>query len=108
MKPPTAVTIGSHQYTIEWPDNVTDEADNWLYGQTRARYALIRVSHDAAPSQRRDTLLHELIHAALSDAPHGLDSEQEERVIRALTPGLLGIIRDNRALIRYLQEGAAA
>ena len=58
----------------------------------------------------RDTLLHETLHAliaqtGLSESPGPLHGESEEQVVRALTPLLLHVMRENPRLVQFLVEG---
>ena len=60
--------------------------------------------------QVQDTLLHETLHAlihqtALAETGGPLHGEAEEQVVRALTPLLLHLMRENPALIQFLVEG---
>lgn len=57
----------------------------------------------------RDTLLHETLHAiiaqtGLSESPGPLHGDAEEQVVRALTPLLLHVLRENKNLIQFLVE----
>lgn len=57
----------------------------------------------------RDTLLHETLHAiiaqtGLSETPGPLHGDAEEQVVRALTPLLLHVLRENKNLIQFLVE----
>lgn len=59
--------------------------------------------------QVRDTLLHETLHAiiaqtGLSETPGPLHGDAEEQVVRALTPLLLHVLRENKNLIQFLIE----
>lgn len=55
---------------------------------------------------KREKLLHEVLHAAFFAAggfPGG-DDEQEEAVVRTLSPLLIEVLRDNPALVAYLRR----
>jgi hypothetical protein len=57
----------------------------------------------------RDTLLHEALHAViaqtgLSESGAPLHGDSEEQVVRALTPMLLHLLRENPKLIQFLVE----
>jgi hypothetical protein len=59
--------------------------------------------------QLRDTLLHEILHAiiaqtGLAETSGPLHGDAEEQTVRALTPLLLHVLRENRALINFLIE----
>lgn len=67
----------------------------------------IEVTLGFSPLYTKETLLHEVLHAAweraFPNAPLSWDA-QEEKFIRAISPVLLGILRDNPTLVRYLTE----
>lgn len=61
-----------------------------------------------APSYLRDSVLHECLHSAYQQTPL-LDvseegNEREEKVVQAITPRLLDLLRDNPNLVRFLLE----
>jgi hypothetical protein len=57
----------------------------------------IQLKSSMSKSAERNTLLHEVLHAILQE--YELDSEE---LVRAVTPALLGLLRDNPALVDYL------
>ena len=83
------VRIGGQRWTIERVDEVDGKAE----GECLRMSNTIRVqktTHD----HERDTLLHELIHAALAvtGVTHDLDDKEEERLVRAIAPVLNDIL----------------
>lgn len=75
------------------------------FGETRIREAEILIWTGCPLGQQQDTLVHELLHACLSNVPHGLDDDGEESIVSALAPWLLAALRDNPALVAYLTGG---
>lgn len=77
-------------------------------GVTRTAKHRIHLSPAQDASSRRDTLLHECLHAIFYES--GLASvlavsdDDEERFIRLLTPWLLALLRDNPRLVIFLLE----
>lgn len=107
MNPPRGVLLGPHHYTIR-TDAETREllrAEGKL-GDTHPDRHLIRIDLDGRPHTAvADTLLHEVLHAIWNQTP--LDATEkleyhEEVIIQALTPWLLGALRDNPDLVTYL------
>lgn len=102
MLPPKAIRIGPHVYTFE---NLTEDG---LLGRTQHTKQVIQIKSDQGVTSKRDTVLHEVIHAICDIAGMGyligVDDEGEERIIRLLTPWLLGLLRDNPRLVAYLLE----
>ena len=111
MKPPARVVVGDHTYRVVVDTRRCEQADV-TYGATFPSRTEIVVSPAQASSQLRDTVLHELLHAICDDvglsdyrdAPKDsvLSQEVEERVVRALTPAVLALLRRNPRLVTYL------
>lgn len=61
-----------------------------------------------APGQARldelDTVLHELFHSILRSQGRPYDEAPEELYVGALATGLVGALRDNPTLLRYITE----
>jgi hypothetical protein len=98
---PRRVRIGPHWWRIE---RGSIPGDPNAYGLTLERALRILIAGDCHRSQDRETLLHELLHAAWTntalDQDH--DAEAQERIVASLAPWLLGTLRDNPALVGYL------
>ena len=78
-------------------------------GRTQGDLTLIQVrTIGQSPAGFRDTVLHEMLHAVFASAAmtftFGISDEDEERMVRSLTPWLLGFIRDNPKVVAFLQE----
>lgn len=99
MKGPDKIKIGPHTFTVTYSPAVE------LCGNTQVEHLAIGINTAQAPSQIRDTLLHELVHALL--APTKLDDDVEEQVCMALGPGLLALFVDNPDLHPYLVKESA-
>jgi hypothetical protein len=98
IKRPVSIQVGAHPYRIRW------RPMDGLYGQTSPSACVIEVDPSNAPSQVRDTLLHEALHAVVADTRTRLDRDDEEQLVRVLTPGLLALIRNNPHLVAFLLE----
>lgn len=101
MKPPSRIKLGGQDWSV---DVVKLDPDLCLYGRTRARQASIELDMEQAPTQLRDTLLHEVIHAGLTNVGLSLSTDDEERIVRGITPWLLAALRDNSRLVEFLTE----
>src|SRR5262249_40930653 len=74
--------------------NLADERE--AYGATIHKDRVICLDVNSSPSHMRQVLTHEVLHALLGmNDVHGLDGEQEEQVVRALTVGLHYVLRNN-------------
>lgn len=98
---PKRVKVGLHLYRLRSVKNITDSS-GWLYGRTDRKKTLIEVDPTVSPSQLRDTILHEILHAIIGDQPIALAEDQEELVIRGITPVLLAVLRENPELVAFL------
>lgn len=93
-----AVHVGGQRFRVHLvpPDHPALEGEN--YGSTDHAKSEIFVERRLSQSATEDTLLHELLHAAMdvSGATHVLndDRDVEEAVVRALTPVLHRLLLD--------------
>lgn len=105
MKPPKVVYVGPYDYTVRF----TKSLGASLYGETDNTNSELLVHPKQSPSNLRDTLLHEALHAIfhVSGASKALswDMATEEQLIRLLNPWLVQLVQDNPELIAYLIEG---
>lgn len=108
MKTPKRVKVGPHVYRIESGGVTADALDQAeAAGMTHVMRSLIRIDTSSSATQAADTLLHEALHAVWSMVGFRSDSilaDKEEEMISRLTPALLGLIRDNPKLVRYMVE----
>ena len=99
---PGKVTIGPYTYAVLCQPII----DNRGY-HNRTQQQIV-IDADGGPDARRDTLIHELLHAILSNAGTDQDSDEQrkatEAFIERVSSGWLGVIRDNPDLIAYLTE----
>lgn len=85
------VSIGPHTLTIQSdPATSLELASEGKDGDSDLRHLRIRVRHDLPESLWRETLLHEVVHMclALTHLAQRLSDEDEEDLVRALTPYL--------------------
>lgn len=101
MTPPQLLAIGNHTYTVAL--GKVRRGGRAHFGMTKAAKTAIWIDDTAAPSQVRDTYLHEVLHAVIADTPVR-DAENEEVMVRAITPGLLAVLRSNPDLVKFLLE----
>lgn len=100
---PEKLKLGNHDYTIEWGYIPFD--CEFLYGRTNPRLTLMEINDGVAKSQQRDTLLHEILHAVITETHLTFDGNAEEEIIRVVTPLLLGVLRENPGVVKWLSEG---
>lgn len=74
------------------------------YGAYDPSQQLIHLEKTLAPELLAETLLHESLHGcwAQTSLTKRYEEEQEEEIIRALSPRLLALLRDNPLLVAYM------
>ena len=88
-----ALDVLGKRYRLEWIDRT--EGD---YGECYVDQCKIEVALYQCLDQRRDTLLHEAMHAV----DHEMNTGLRETQIRRLATGMLALFRQNPALVAYL------
>lgn len=111
---PGEAHVGNHLYTILWASG--DEWDAARHPEAAAAVTegdlntiTVRLKQGMAESVYQELLLHELTHAGwnatmLTHAPLDAIEDVEEFIVAAQTPVLLGILRDNPHIVKYLQS----
>lgn len=92
-----------YDYSITFDPVVRVEGEE-CYGATNHDDQRISILEGMPHDRERDTVLHECIHQILSNANAGLDPEVEEKVCTLLGTALVGHMRDNVTLWRYLLQ----
>lgn len=96
-----SVKVGPHSYAIRTDRRASDD-----YGETFLDRCEIVVSSKQGPSQRRETVLHEILHACSSLT--GLRVEMgegwDESMCTRMAPVLLDVLRRNPRLVEFLTE----
>ena len=82
-----------------------EEKTAGLYGRCDYKKQAIVLDPGMAPGQYRATLLHEVLHAVFHTSGGRFDNEEE--IVGEIEFPLLGVLRDNPALVAYLTGGAA-
>lgn len=114
---PAKLVIAGHEYEVRWIDDpksgLARHGSPDGVGHTDSDIGLIAVrAQESSPTQQRDTLLHEVIHAVLQlvyldgASDHFKSKDASERVISALATHLLDTLRRNPELAPYLMEQA--
>lgn len=94
------LTIGHMDYSVLTMADSDDERAN-AFGWCSSEDRKIRIDADQPPLRQLETLLHEVLHAALFE--YGLrHMPEEERIVLALGGALAGIIRNNKNFLPVL------
>jgi hypothetical protein len=107
-RPPAAVVVGPVTFSVCCDEDTLMRMEHAtgssLFGATDVGSQSIVLNINVGPDVLAETLLHEVLHACLSVAgiSHELDDDAEERIVRALSPVLLQVVRSNPSTIRFL------
>lgn len=85
-----------------WRVIVEDLTEQEAVGLSDDTTATITLHPGQDPWVERDTLLHELMHSVLRSQGRPYDEAAEELYVGALATGLLGALRANPSVARYL------
>lgn len=102
MKPPKRITIVGHDYEVlSVPDGGVDDHGVGEAGYFDSAKCEIGVNKELAEASRRDTVMHEVLHAL---AHHCAIYKLDEKIVAALSPALLDTLRRNPRLAAYLLD----
>ena len=111
---PEYVDIGPHRFSVSYAqadmDRIRVEHESSCVGRMLRDLTRIVIDPAMSVSQQRGTLIHELLHAIVSN--HGgwfstkAEPMSEERAILLLEGGLLDLLRRNPRLIAWLTSEA--
>lgn len=94
-KIPTSIKVGCFIYKVQV------NADLESIGETNTDRLLIEINPNFPLQILRETLLHECLHAILNDT-FVVESKDEEKIVRVVSPGIMQIIMDNPELKAFL------
>ena len=106
-KPPRKIKVGYLTFTCaELPEHDCEVETGSEYGECDAASLQIIVNRELNSQVKRETVLHEVLHAAIYAATSAqqMTTEQEEKLVWPLSPILLQVLRDNPHLVRFLLE----
>jgi hypothetical protein len=107
-RPPPAVKVGNYSFEVRVVSG--PEMDRrGVAAVFDGPHGVIDLRTDHGDTNAQDSLLHEVLHATVYahglGKPLGLDHDGEENLVCLLAPALLGVLRGNPALVRYLTAG---
>ena len=108
---PNKVKVGYKDIKIKYvrPDYKKWEMTD-CFGEYDYRQNVISIQHDLCGQERANTIIHEIMHAAVSVS--GLNQEKaalekdehEEAVVNQLTNVMMGVFRDNDWIVEMLKN----
>jgi hypothetical protein len=93
---PDSVKVGALTYDIVQDPRLKEEGD---FARIRLTELVIQVATPMHQDVARVHIIHEVIHAMLHDSGFAAE-DHEERIINALSHGLVQLVRDNPELIK--------
>lgn len=108
MKPPKSIKVGAINYSVVCSEaeinKASVEAKSGSWGRHDPGKQLILLDPNLKGDFMAEVLLHELVHVSLYHAgtDEDLSAEQLERVCNSVSSSLLGALRDNPELVRFL------
>lgn len=103
MKRPVDFVLGHVDWRIQWDeDEVNRHAPDAGGFCEEAEQRIVLLPMPKAPAVEREQLLHELLHACAFDSNFTLPYEQEEHMVRVVTPRLLHLLRANPHIVAFL------
>lgn len=113
-KLPSSVRIGAHVYRVTddpeaWKAHEYEQKRSGLCGSSDHKICNIWINPELGPSQKKDTLLHECLHAmyyaaGMEQSVKGLHEDMEEVFIVTLTPWIHSLLQQNPDLVSYVTE----
>lgn len=70
--------------------------DKTLMGLVQYDHNVIFIREDLPVDRKYETLLHEVFHVIYKDAALGLDPDEEERVVTAMSAGCYNFLKENK------------
>ena len=105
---PVWVKVGGREYNIHSdPDTSALTSDDGSRGVTFHERQRIHIDSTLGADVFRETLIHECIHAAwdvVGLTKAGDVAQHEEQIIKALSPTITALIRENPQLVRFITE----
>lgn len=103
MARPIKVRVFGRNYCVEYLPT-TSMTDHTLLGLCDNIEQTISVKEGLTNIEEADTILHEVMHAIFFTMKIDLDEDIEEKVISALSTGLIGVLQDNKEFAKWLIE----
>lgn len=93
---PSKVTIASRRWQVRYSENLLDTRG--LLGHSDLVRHIITVDSSQSFDGIRETLLHEILHCMISQTTLAIElgDEEEERIVRCLTPLIWDYLRNNQ------------
>ena len=95
--------IGGQNYKINFVDEMKVEGGS-IMGVHNCRDCTISIDKELTQSRKKETLIHEILHAIVYQWGIELDDKEEEKICNTLANGLTTVYVDNPWLLPYIQK----
>jgi hypothetical protein len=105
VRPPKKIKVGPFTVQTRLEPELQAMTDS-LVGLWQDKLLTVLLDAGMTDELEKETLLHELLHAVwdCTGLSKRIDDDQEEEVIRCLSPLVFGMLRANPDLVEYLTE----
>lgn len=107
-KMPKQIKVGPVVYQVKHSRKAMNAAElqqkDYLLGLSEEQGRLISIEPEQPLTGLQSVLLHETLHSifSVSGMSYKWEHDEEERMVRRLTPFLLSVLKDNPELLAYL------
>lgn len=101
MKCPSKIKIGPRTYDIKYVEDLRSEDDKQIHGQCHPDELTISLHTGQKKNTEQDSVMHEVLHG-IFNLIHLHMPDLEENIVCRMSPVLLGVIKENPKLVRYL------
>lgn len=104
---PESVKVGPFRYQLvvggpDWDVARIREKTTDLVGHCAHKSLVISTHPELVHDALCEVLVHEVLHACSNAIGQPLDTDDEEKAVAGLAPVLLGVLRENPALVAFL------
>jgi len=96
-----SVRIGYRTYKVKMVKRV-DKEDS--YGSCATHSGVIKIRAGQSPDEKANTIIHEILHGIWHDKVLGMSDNTEEKVVTALSNGLIALMRNNPKFMGQIQR----
>lgn len=104
MKLPSKVIVGPLKYSVSLGSNLRDDHGNECFAYTDHDSLKIKIDKHIHKDLASFMLMHEVLHTFLFQSGEMLEFDEEERLVKTLTPFLTSFLRDNQEIVRFIQD----
>ena len=95
------IKIGPYMFEVKHVPDLRDEDGKKLYGRHDGTYKVIEISSRQCEDMKRETVIHECLHAIIDVT--GLDVKGlEESYVTAMSPVIMSWMRDNKKMVKWI------